>query len=373
MNLKKKKKKPDYLIKLDLQFENEVVWGIKNVSDKFFTFYLHHGEKIQWDKQPSEEIKEEKEVLTDEQISEKLDSLPEKEGESEKLEERIDTESITLPPYPTLEEEQQSKEEEVKEEEIVSSVETPEEPKQEEQEVNKMHQPLQEPVVDKRRRGWLSKEKQEEDVKPAPLDLLKMQTIQENLDTEQVFPEGSPLERDADADLESEEHEKMAKEKEKDSLEDKRLSIAYNIKDFPLAEPPLINELCEAHKIFFDYLSKLQETHTPTDFQTAYNIQDRIAYLIDNQTLLYKSLTKQLIKYLNRINEKLKNYYDEITLKQEDLRKLNAQISRFNEYDRKTRERLSFAEEDTQTLKVQAKTYQDQIESITNLQESTGT
>ncbi|KMZ96221.1 hypothetical protein PVNG_02359 [Plasmodium vivax North Korean] len=197
--------------------------------------------------------------------------------------------------------------------------------------------------------------------KEASKNILSEQNF-ETSDQENLFPDNAPLSRDPEKDLEEEEHEKMKKEYE--NIIAQGGSPRYDVKDFPLAEPELINKLCESHMVFFHLLSKLQETHTPSDFATAYHIQDRIAYLIDNQTLLYRTLTKKLIKYLDHINEKLKKYYDEITLKQEDLRKINAQITRFNEYDRKTQARLENAGKETELYRQDIKKYESHLDSI---------
>ncbi|AFO51622.1 hypothetical protein MHLP_00210 [Candidatus Mycoplasma haematolamae str. Purdue] len=316
---------------LDILFENEVLWEYPSLGIPY-SYLVEYGEDIPWDSippppSPNIEVPE----LDEEKVEEELKSL-EKEPDVKQAE-KLDEKSLTLP-----------------------------------QQFIK-----QQAFVTNRREEFLKQGAKEIPEEKLPLDLLKLNFFQESKDDEGRFPEGDPLSRDATKDLEEEQHQEMVAEQEKQkALGDKKHEVTYNLKDFPLAEPELVNQLCEAHLVFFNLLSKLQETHTPTDFTTAYHIQDRIAYLIDNQTLLYKTLTKQLIKYLERINTKLKKYYDEITLKQEDLRKINAQISRFNEYDRQTQTRINQAEAETKAYREDVKSYEAHIEGITASKEEEG-
>lgn len=194
--------------------------------------------------------------------------------------------------------------------------------------------------------------------------VLKELSLDCNLELNKLFPDNDLFSRNAQKDLEEEEHRKLLKEQEEGFLQDQRTAHTYNLKDFPLAEPELINQLAETHTKFFQLLSKLQNTHTPDDFVTAFRIQDRIAYLLDNQTLLYKTLTKKLIWYLERINKRLEKYYSDITIKQEDIKKMNAQISRFNEYDRKTQSRIDQAEKETNLFKKDLQSYQDSLRGL---------
>lgn len=194
--------------------------------------------------------------------------------------------------------------------------------------------------------------------------VLKELALDRNWELNKLFPDTSPLFRNAQKDLEEEEHQKLLKEQEESFRQDQRNVHTYNLKDFPLAEPELINQLAEIHTRFFQLLSKLQNTHTPDDFATAFRIQDRIAYLLDNQTLLYKTLTKKLIGYLEKINKRLEKYLADITIKQEDIKKMNAQISRFNEYDRKTQSRINQAEKETNLFKKDLQSYQDSLRGL---------
>ncbi|WP_043896213.1 hypothetical protein [Mycoplasma parvum] len=349
----KKKKIINLLYEADIQLENEVIWEVKNLEKKPFNYYFEYGEVIDWGDKSSKLTEKERKVLSEKQIEDKLEEIKEKES-LVKPAEKIGKENIVLP---AVNKSIKGIKKKGDEKEAKRRVKKP-------KEADKLLEDSLKKEKGKKNPFKKLKEKEES----APLDLLKMQTIQENLDVDNLFPKGPLSSRNVEKDLEDEEHDKMLKEREKDEKEDQRLSLTYNLKDFPLAEPELINELCEAHKVFFDFLSRLQETHTPTDFKTAYHIQDRIAYLLDNQTLLYRSLTKQLIKYLNRINEKLKKYYQEITIKQEDLRKINAQISRFNEYDRKTHDRLDYVEKENIRLREDVKNYQDKLDAVTRIE-----
>ncbi|CCE66561.1 hypothetical protein [Candidatus Mycoplasma haematominutum] len=292
----------------DYGFENEVVWGV-NETEKYYNYQLDKNVSIDWNSSIPETFEpEEKIELSEREIQEKLEGFPAAPQEAQ--EEKLSEDSLNLPP-------QYAK---------------------------------QQAYCSNARRSWLRRNSGSK--KTSPLDMLKVSFFKDKKADIPTPPEAEP--RDF-----IEEQHKLMKEQQGD-----KDTMDYNLKDFPLAEPALIQKLCDEHLIFFNLLSKLQETHTPTDFTTAYHIQDRIAYLLDNQTLLYKELTKKLIKYLEKINSKLKKYYDEITLKQEDLKKINAQISRFNEYDRKTQSRLDQAEKETRWFKEDLKEYQDHLDDI---------
>lgn len=215
------------------------------------------------------------------------------------------------------------------------------------------------------KRNNLNKSKSsDEQVEEDKDSILKSFSSEDHPEGDQLFPDKHPLGRDLAKDLEDEEHQRLLEEQEASYKEDERNLNTYSLKDFPLADPETINKLADTHSKYFRLLTKLQDTHTPEDFVTAFRIQDRIAYLLDNQTLLYKTLTKQLIKYLEKINDKLEKYLKDITLKQEDLKRMNAQISRFNEYDRKTQSRLDQAAKETNLFQKDLQTYQDSLRGL---------
>ncbi|AFN64996.1 hypothetical protein WEN_00975 [Mycoplasma wenyonii str. Massachusetts] len=193
--------------------------------------------------------------------------------------------------------------------------------------------------------------------------LVKSLSISSNQELNKLFPDTKPAKRDAEKELEDAEHKRLSRVQEESYKKDERTKHTYALKDFPLAEPELINQLAETHSKYFGLLVKLQDTHTPEDFVTAFRIQDRISYLLDNQTLLYKSLTKQLIQYLERINERLEKYLADITLKQEDIKRMNAQITRFNEYDRKTQTKIDQVEKETNLYQEDLRNYEESLKS----------
>lgn len=144
-------------------------------------------------------------------------------------------------------------------------------------------------------------------------------------------------------------HPDVPKKKDEDNPKDKDFSSARDeeIIDFskvPLADCKSIRELEKKHMNFYSILSKIQDTHVASDFKSAYDIQDRISYLLNHRTLLYKSLVKELLVYVDSIIEKLESYYLNISEKQKKFNKYNRKVSELKQYKFKTDESIKIIE-----------------------------
>lgn len=140
--------------------------------------------------------------------------------------------------------------------------------------------------------------------------------------------------------------------------------VGYKSHNLPLADEKLVTLLKNKHIIFYNLLAKIQETHAPNDFVSAYQIQDRIAYLINNPTLLYKDLARKLITYLEKINQKLQTYHNEIAVKQQVLKSLNSQLAKFHEHKRKTEAGFANAEEEATMIKEEISNLESQKQDL---------
>lgn len=103
-----------------------------------------------------------------------------------------------------------------------------------------------------------------------------------------------------------------------------------------LASEEKINELTRLHMELYSILSKVQEVRVASDLKDAYDIQDRISYVLDNRSLLMDNLVDSLIEYLGDIVKKLEACEREIRLKQARFNEFNRRVSKLKEYKYKT-------------------------------------
>ncbi|OAL10244.1 hypothetical protein A6V39_02255 [Candidatus Mycoplasma haematobovis] len=125
-------------------------------------------------------------------------------------------------------------------------------------------------------------------------------------------------------------------------VEDEEL---FNYARAPLASEEEIAELESKHMALYSSLSRIQEIQSANDFKSAYQIQDRISYLLNHRTLLYKSLTIELIKFIDSIIKKLDSYYEQASAKYEELKKYNEKISGIKSYKWKADESMKIIQE----------------------------
>lgn len=135
--------------------------------------------------------------------------------------------------------------------------------------------------------------------------------------------------------------EEVASEVAKD-VEDQEL---FNYAKAPLASEEEISELEKKHMELYSSISRIQEIQSANDFKSAYQIQDRISYLLNHRTLLYKSLTKELIKFIDSIIKKLDSYYEQASVKYAELKVYNEKISGVKNYKWKADESMKIIQE----------------------------
>lgn len=112
-----------------------------------------------------------------------------------------------------------------------------------------------------------------------------------------------------------------------------------------LADEADIKKLEMKHMHFYSLLSKIQEIHSASDFKSAYDIQDRISYLLNHKTLLYKTLVEHLLQYMENIIQKLEDYCKKISKKREKFQDYNKRISALKNYKYKTDESINILDE----------------------------
>lgn len=103
-----------------------------------------------------------------------------------------------------------------------------------------------------------------------------------------------------------------------------------------LASTEKVQELTHLHMDLYSILSRVQEVKVASDLKDAYDIQDRISYVLDNQSLLMEKLVDSLIDYLKEIVQKLSECEKEIRLKQARFNEFNRRVSKLKEYKYKT-------------------------------------
>nr|WP_014273056.1 hypothetical protein [Mycoplasma haemocanis] len=133
---------------------------------------------------------------------------------------------------------------------------------------------------------------------------------------------------------------------------------------FDYAKAPLASEeeiflLEEKHMKLYAIVARIQENHAEDDFKSAYQIQDRISYLLNHQTLLYKSLTKELIRYLDSIIEKLNDYYEKTSIKYAQLKKHNERISTIKQYKWRSDDSMKIIQENQRLAQQELNKFSD--------------
>lgn len=113
----------------------------------------------------------------------------------------------------------------------------------------------------------------------------------------------------------------------------------------PLASEEQTEELTRLHINLYSVLALIQETNLASDFKAAYDIQDKISYILTNRTLMFESLVSELIVYLKAVIEKLEFHQKEIFKKQNKFVSFSSRISRLKEYKYKTDESFKLIEE----------------------------
>lgn len=122
------------------------------------------------------------------------------------------------------------------------------------------------------------------------------------------------------------------------------------LESLDLASEDKINELFDLHMRFYSLLSEIQDTSISSDFRSAYDIQDRISYVLDHQSLLSKKLVERLIYYLRDIANRLKIYGEELKRKRIRYTELNHRVSVLKEYKYKTDESFKFLSENKEIV-----------------------
>ncbi|GCE63162.1 hypothetical protein [Candidatus Mycoplasma haematohominis] len=106
----------------------------------------------------------------------------------------------------------------------------------------------------------------------------------------------------------------------------------------PLASDEQVEELTRLHLHLYSILALIQETNLASDFKAAYDIQDKISYILTNRTIMFETLVLDLTIYLQAVIEKLEFYQREIYKKQQKFISFSSRISRLKEYKYKTDE-----------------------------------
>ncbi|AEG73819.1 hypothetical protein MHF_1589 [Mycoplasma haemofelis Ohio2] len=141
----------------------------------------------------------------------------------------------------------------------------------------------------------------------------------------------------------------------KDALDD----ALFDYAKAPLASEEEIFLLEEKHMKLYAIVARIQENHAEDDFKSAYQIQDRISYLLNHQTLLYKSLTKELIRYLDSIIEKLNDYHEKTSVKYAQLKKHNERISTIKQYKWKSDDSMKIIQENQRLAQQELNKFSD--------------
>lgn len=104
-------------------------------------------------------------------------------------------------------------------------------------------------------------------------------------------------------------------------------------------------ELEKKQMNFYSILSQVQEGNSASDFKSAYDIQDRISYLLNHRTLLYKDLVSELISYMDTIIQKLEKYKEDNKEKRFKFNKHNKRISELKRYNYQVDESIKIIDE----------------------------